>query len=610
MQIDEQYVICDIETNGFYHQTTKIHCLSLVDFCNKEFLYTENNIENGLEHIQEYKTVVFHNGVNFDIPTIQKLHPWFSCQIFDTMLASRLIWTNLSEIDEERNNGLKGSHSLEAWGKRIGILKGDYGKTSSWEKYTEEMGEYCIQDSRVTKHLFDLIRSKDFSMEAMEIEHLFAEIISRQEKSGFYFDLKKADKLKRVLSQRQKELDVELEKIFPPTLEEMKTPAYWIGTVNGIKQRFSNKSKALKAKAIDIERGPNKVKEIPFNPNSRKQVAEALITRYGWVPKVFTETGQPSIDDDVLSSLEYPEAQALAELMMIKKRLGQLETGDNAWLKLVSNNKIHGSVITNGAVTGRCTHHSPNMAQIPSVDSPYGHECRELFKTPNGYKLVGVDAAGLEARCKAHYMYYWDGGEFVKIILEGDKDKGTDIHSLNASSLGLSRNEAKTWYYAFMYGSGNDKLGKIAGKDGEYGKQMKEMFFKRFPALKALIEAVTTQAESRGYLYGLDGRKLFIRSSHKCLNTLLQSAGAVVMKKALIILENKLKLSGYIYNVDYFYCANVHDEFQIAVKDSNNLPEIIGKLAVQAIVESGKHFNFNCPLDGEYKIGNNWAETH
>lgn len=582
----------------------------MVDYSGREFLYTENRMENGLEHLLSYKTIVFHNGINFDVPAIKKVHPWFDCSIFDTLVASRLIWTNLSEIDIEKDNGLNGSHSLEAWGKRLDILKGDYGKTTDWKVYTDSMGEYCIQDCRVTKKLLEIIVSEEYSEEALEIEHSFAEILSRQEKSGFYFDVDKANKLVQVLHKRKREINSELEIIFPPQYEEMKIPAYWIGTVDGVKQRFSNKGKALKNKAKDIVKGPNKKREIPFNPNSRKQIAEALISKYNWVPQVFTDTGQPKIDDDILGGLNFPEAKILAEGMTLEKRLGQILSGENAWLKLMVNNKIHGSVITNGAVTGRCTHHSPNMAQVPAVDSLYGHECRELFKVPPGFKLVGADAAGLEARCKAHYMFYWDGGEFVKIILEGDKDKGTDIHSLNATSLGLSRNDAKTWYYAFMYGSGNAKLGKIAGKDSDYGMRMKEMFFSRFPALKILIDAVTQQAEQRGYLKGIDGRKLFIRSAHKCLNTLLQSAGAVIMKKALIILEGKLKKLGYIYDVDYFYCANVHDEFQIAVKDADDLPDTIGKLAVASIREAGEHFKFNCQLDGEFKVGNNWAETH
>lgn len=611
VEISKKYVCADIEADGLYHQVSKIYCLSLVDYKGEEFLYTENNILEGLNHLSTYDMVVMHNGVNYDRPVIQKLHPWWWFDnVFDTMITSRLIWTYLSEWDSKKENGLDGSHSLEAWGKRLGVLKGDYGKTTDWKEYTSEMGQYCLQDSRVTKELFKFILTKNYSIEAIQLEHEFAEIISRQEKSGFYFDIGKALKLKETLADEKQKLLEEIAKSIPPTIEEMKTPEYYIGYVNGEKSQFRTKTEAVKNKAKNIIQGPLKQRVSPFNPNSRTQIANYFISKYKWEPQVLTETGRPKVDEDILESLDFPEAKLIARYMMIVKRWGQLVDGDNAWLKLVINGRIHGSVITNGAVTGRCTHFGPNMAQIPSVDSLFGHKCRDLFCVPLGYKLVGCDASGLEARCKAHFMYLWDKGEFVKIILEGNKDDGTDIHSINAKALGLSRSDAKTWYYGFMYGAGNEKLGKIAGKDAAYGEAMKQQFFDRFPALKNLITAVQTQAKKRGYLIGLDGRHLHIRSEHAALNTLLQSAGALVMKLSLILLDKKLQKINLRYNFDYFYCANVHDEFQLAVRDQGGLPETVGKLAVESIKEAGEYFKFNCPLDGEYKIGQSWADTH
>jgi DNA polymerase I-like protein with 3'-5' exonuclease and polymerase domains len=283
---------------------------------------------------------------------------------------------------------------------------------------------------------------------------------------------------------------------------------------------------------------------------------------------------------------------------MIQKRLGQLAEGKEAWVKLEKNGRIHGRVNTNGAVTGRCTHSNPNMAQVPAVRAPYGKECRELFTVAKGYKMVGADASGLELRCLAHFMGKWDEGAYAKELLEGD------IHTANQKAAGLeTRDQAKTFIYAFLYGAGDAKIGTVVGKGQEEGAKLRANFLKKTPALKYLKDAVE-KAAKRGYLLGLDGRKLWIRSEHAALNTLLQSAGALVMKKACCILDKMIKESGF----DAKFALNVHDEWQIEVKEE--VAELVGNLAVQAIRDAGDFFNFRCPLDGEFRVGNNWAETH
>jgi DNA polymerase I-like protein with 3'-5' exonuclease and polymerase domains len=300
--------------------------------------------------------------------------------------------------------------------------------------------------------------------------------------------------------------------------------------------------------------------------------------------------------------MPYPEAKPLCEYLMIQKRLGQLAEGKEAWVKLEKNGRIHGRVNTNGAVTGRCTHSNPNMAQVPAVRAPYGKECRELFKVAPGYKMVGADASGLELRCLAHFMGKWDNGAYAKELLEGD------IHTANQKAAGLeTRDQAKTFIYAFLYGAGDGKIGTIVGKGQEEGARLRANFLKKTPALKYLKEAVEV-ASKRGYLLGLDGRKLWIRSEHAALNTLLQSAGALVMKQACVFLDTTISLAGWEWGKDYSFVLNVHDEWQIEVREP--LAKWIGETAVEAIREAGKHFNFRCPLDGEYKIGNNWCETH
>jgi len=235
------------------------------------------------------------------------------------------------------------------------------------------------------------------------------------------------------------------------------------------------------------------------------------------------------------------------------------------------------------------------MAQVPSVASPYGNECRSCWTVPEGYKLVGIDASGLELRMLAHYMKDED---FKNELLHGD------IHSTNQKLAGLeSRNQAKTFIYALLYGAGDAKLGSVVGGNKRDGAKLRKHFFDNLPAFKHLKDTVS-RACSKGFLKGLDGRKLYIRSEHSALNTLLQSAGAIVMKQAMINLKQMISLN----TLDAHFVCNVHDEWQLEVKASQ--AEFVGKLGIEAITQAGKELALFCELDGEYKIGDTWSETH
>ena len=356
---------------------------------------------------------------------------------------------------------------------------------------------------------------------------------------------------------------------------------------------------------------------------------------------MFTDQGKPRIDDAVLRKIEgIPQTALLSEYLLLEKRLGQIIGGAEAWLSNVRNGRIYGRVTINGAVTGRMTHSKPNMAQVPASRSPYGHECRACFVATDGLSLVGADADALELRCLAHFMGRYDGGEYVRVVLEGNKDNGTDIHSVNCRALGMDpktlypaggkdqpgRDIAKTWFYAFIYGAGDEKLGVILGKTGKLtvnartgqmedktaiaaGRKSRASFLAALPALKSLVEAVQEKARADGRLIGLDGRTLYVRSPHSALNTLLQSAGAIIMKKALILLDNLLQdVDGFAPGLDYEFVANVHDEWQIECLPQH--AEHIGKRAREALNLAGSFYNFRCPIEGQHVVGKSWAETH
>jgi len=341
-----------------------------------------------------------------------------------------------------------------------------------------------------------------------------------------------------------------------------------------------------------------------LNPNSRDHIAWVLQNHLGWKPDELTETGKPKIDETVLSKI--PGAEDFVEILTLQKRLGQLSTGNNAWLKLVQrDNRIHGSVITVGCATARCAHVSPNMAQVPAVRSVLGPECRALFGPGSlgggrSTKQVGVDLSGIEARCLAHYLWPLDDGTFANEVLNGD------IHTANQKAAGLeSRDQAKTFFYALMYGAGSEKLGTITNQDG---KKLKRKYFKNMPALAELTKRVTDKAETQGFVKALDGRKILIRSPHSSLNFLLQSAGALTSKVWYNVCYDELIKAGLIYGRDWTFLAHVHDEIQFAVLEQH--AERVGKIAVRSAALAGEALGFRIGIDAEYKIGDNWAECH
>ena len=486
---------------------------------------------------------------------------------------------------------LRGSHSLKAWGYRLGVLKGDYGDTTDWSEYTPEMLEYCVQDVAVTLKLLQLIEKKNYSGQALELEHRVAWIVAEQQRHGFLFDREDADVLLRTLLEERADLETKLQDTFKPWYSpvELKTP-----------KRSVNYKDVYRHSVV--EGAPyTKIKLNTFNPSSRRHIANRLDTIYGWKPTEFNKDGTARIDDEILDKLIYPEAKLIARYLMVQKRLGQLSEGKNSWINLVEDDgRIHGSVNTNGAVTGRMTHNYPNVAQTPSVGKPYGAECRTLFTVPQGKKLVGVDVSGLELRMLGHFLAKIDGGEYAREVVDGD------IHSKNQEAAGLpTRSAAKTFIYSFLYGAGNAKIGQNIGKGPQAGAKTKAKFLDATPALARLINGVQKAAE-RGYLVGLDGRKIHVRAKFAALNTLLQGAGALVCKQWAVEMDKALEAAGLKDRCQVV--ANIHDEHQYECDEE--IAEQVAEMSIEAIKAAGRHFNLRVPLDGDANIGDNWCMTH
>ena len=574
-------LVFDIETDDV--KATKVHCIVAQNPESGEiFKFPPNKLEEGYQFLTTADRLIGHNIIGFDIPMVHKFSDvdLSDKEVIDTLVLSRLF-----------NPTRDGGHALESWGYKLGYPKIEF---SDYQNYSTEMLDYCVRDVQLNTLVLSELRkeSKGFSKESIDLEQDVAKIIKGQELNGFKFDMHSAQILLAELRERMQKIEDEVHTTFKPKWVDTKQVTPYIKKDGNLSKRGLTDDEYQRC--LDTEDYSPFMRQTlqEFNLGSRKQIGEYLID-FGWKPERFTPTGQPIVDEKTLSEITHiHEAKLIADFLLLQKRIAQVDS----WVEAVQEDgRVHGFVIPNGTITGRMTHRKPNMAQVPSVSSPYGQECRACWAVEKDNVLLGVDASGLEIRMLAHYM---DDKDFIKEILDGD------IHTANQRAAKLeSRNQAKTFIYALMYGAGDEKLGKVVGGNTSDGKRAREHFFDNKPSFKSLRDRVQ-RAANKKYLKGLDGRKLYIRNNHAALNTLLQGAGSIVMKKGLSILANRLELS----MTPFKFVANIHDEWQIEVSECR--ANKVGTLAVQSIIDAGNHFNLRCPLDGEFKIGRDWSETH
>ena len=577
-------IVFDIEANGL--DPTKIWCVVMYDIdsrnthvCYEKQYFWDWLVTDQCERDVEPVEFIGHNILGYDIPVLERL---WGISFAGHKLTDTLVMSRLAEPSRQ------GGHSLESWGERLNCPKGEH---SDWDTFSEDMVEYCKQDVQVNKLVYQRLLHDlgGFGADSILLETQVQAIISKQIESGWLLDQESAFVLLAELKEKKYDLEDKVHETFKPLptfIKEVTPKVKKDGTYSIVGLKFLGDFWTTAVASF------SRIDYPEFNLGSRQQIGRYL-QYFGWKPETFTEKGHPIVDESVLRDVKgIPEASLIGEYLMVQKRIAQIQS----WIDAVKDDgRVHGYVNANGAVTGRMTHSSPNMGQVPAVYSPYGKECRACWTVPDGYKLVGMDASGLELRMLAHYMN--DEG-YTNEILNGD------IHTANQLAAGLAtRDQAKTFIYAFLYGAGDAKIGSIVGGSARDGKRLKEKFLSNTPALGKLRGRVST-ASGRGFVFGLDGRKVAIRSEHAALNSLLQSAGAIVMKKALVLLDQY----AIMHKIDYKIIGNIHDEIQTEVKSKD--ADRFGRLATACIEAAGLHYKLRCPLAGEYKVGANWAETH
>jgi DNA polymerase-1 len=607
----------DLETDGLLKELTRIWVLAIGEVGSDEITtYTDHDpnypslaegVQRLVQHVEAGGMTTAHNGINFDRKALKKVTgvdiPYTS--IYDTLVMGRL-----------REPERLGGHNLKSYGVEMGVLKGSH---DEWDRYSEEMRDYCGDDIKVTKVLYERLKVVQGWGESCKLEHDVAYLIDLQMENGFPLNMREAMTLAAELWERRDGYLAEMQRVFPPI--------YVSGGVTSPKRSMNRQGVSYTAGAPYT-----KLVLQEFNPGSEYHVANRLKQKYGWKAPL-TEKGNPNITEAVLKKLDFEEVKPLLHFARVDKQWTQLASPPKkngtggGWIHHADeNHRVHGYVNSNGAVTGRMTHSRPNSANIDK-------ELRHIWVPRDGWVMVDCDAEGLELRVLAHYLSRYDGGRLTRQLLEGDKKQGTDAHSMNQKATDLfSRDGAKTLIYGAMYGAGDEKAGFIwiadwrsSGKPvSEWpawcrvgnklkapkaiGKIVKGKLLDGIVGFRKLIDDINDAAKKRGWLKGLDGRRIRVRHAHAALNTLLQGGGAVVMKRALVIFHEEITANGFVHGVNYGYLCNVHDEAGMEAPQEH--AEYLGKAFASAITKAGEHYAFRCRLDGAYAVGSSWAEVH
>ena len=596
----ETRIVFDLETNGLLDTVDRVWCLAWCDLADGVVHSvggpTDEGIRAVLPMLERADYLIGHNIIDYDLRVLKKLYNFTpKGKAWDTLLDSKVLWTELREIDfktRKKNpdfpTSIIGRHSLRAWGYRLGELKGDLAQYG-FEEWSQGLQDYCAQDIRVTVKLYQAItESVRFSQQAHDLEMELKGYMLDQEEEGMPFDEQAAAALYTDLAAERAELEGVLQLAFNP----------WQESTEFIPKR-DNKAKGY-TKGVPY----TKSKMVTFNPRSHKHIAERLIKVRGWQPESFTETGQPETDYETLIALgtEWPECKLLARHSEIQKVIGMVAEGKTAYLKMVKKGRIHGQIDTCGTGTGRCSHKNPNLGNIPRVGD-LGKRVRALFKAPEGYELVGSDAKGLELRMLGHYLARYDAGAYAKVVTTGDP------HTFHQTMAGLeTRDQAKTFIYGFIYGAGDGKIGQIVGRGPTAGRTLRNRFLRQFPALNQLKQAVGAKATVHRSIRGLDGRYLHIRSEHAALNTLLQSAGAIVTKMWMILFNREIRRLGYYQSGEIRQCGYIHDEAVLVTKGKGTDAAL--HLAKRTLVEAGEHFGLRIKTEADAHKGKTWGEIH
>lgn len=626
--------VFDIECDELLQKCTRMWVMCAYDLDTKESFHWLEGDLSWIQKFKEAKALIGHNIVNYDLAVLKKLFNFEvnkSTLIYDTLLLSQIL--DYKRFD---NDG----HSLETWGRYNDYHKIEF---NAFHEYSEEMLTYCQQDVKLStlvyrnlvNELSELVRKSEEKSPGSGIrlktyikaEHAAAKWCAEAALHGWPFDLEAANSLMTTLeAEMQKAYDALYSRLGMKCVAvdkkkgevEVKKPKW---TKQGFYDaHISNWFNIDPCSGYEGEERPiiGEFCRVEFSHLSLDSVADVKMFLYknGWTPtewntKVNPLTGKkektsPKITEDSLEFLG-GDGKLYTEFLTAKSRYGILKT----WIENTDQNgNLHGDCMLIGTPSMRARHSI--IVNVPSADSPWGKEMRSLFIAKPGWKLVGCDSSGNQARGLAHYL---NDPKFIDTLLNGD------IHQYNADVLTkvlldmgidykVPRANAKRILYAFLFGASGPKLWSyiFGNLDDENGKKLKKGFLKAVPGFKDLIEKLEniygkTSKFGNGYIPSLAGNRIYVDSFHKLLVYLLQSAEKITCSSALMLTVQKLEEE----NIPYVPLIYYHDEIDFMVPEE--FAERAKEIGQSSFKEGPKLFGVNI-MDGGGKIGNTWYDVH
>ena len=640
--------VADIEANGLLHTITRIWCGVFIDIETEEvFAFRPDQMEEMKQFMDNCSVLIMHNGLGFDWPALEKVLGYkFKGTKVDSLAMSRLMFYNIS-----RPKGTNaGPHSVEAWGIRFGLHKPEH---EDWSQFSEEMLHRCTEDAKIQLRIYrrclQRMRQQGWPKHSLEMTFKLFEIFSLQEQYGWLIDRPLIDKYIAQLERWITLIDRVLVPNLPYVCEkgETKTNGEYNYVRKPFKQDGSYTAQVLRyfPDVNDTKIVGNQFSRVDFRKvklSSDKEVKDMLLSD-GWIPKEWNykkdpATGKPMQGADGKPIKTSPKLSADDPFVGVNGKVGRLiakRTTVQHRLSVLKglrdNIKPNGrlsQVITGIAATGRLTH--GGIVNIPSPDAFYGKQMRKIFTSRPGYKIIGTDAKSCQDRMLAARA---NNQDFTDMLLNGDKDKGTDSHSLARNAINevlrkynleeISRKIAKNFNYGWKFGASDNKLAKMAKGTKEVGAAIRAALEKVFPAQAELIDRLTKEWRSTAEVYqndwgkmdyrngtirGLDGRPIRIASEHQILVYMLQSDEAIMMQAAACKFYADCKRKGWRHGHEYGFIASVHDEYNVEVKEE--LAEEAAKMTEDSIAWASRHFQLACAQEGEAEIGDNWYEVH
>lgn len=618
----------DTETDGLLDELEQVWCAVVKSKEDGVVRFTPDSIHELCNYLSTFDALVGHNIIGFDFPALRKVYGWeYHGEKIDTLLMSR-IQRPFRRVPKACPLP-DGPHSLGVWGWRLGHAKVIH---EDWTQFSEDMMHRCEEDVHINEEVYaELLKEGEGEGwgHCHRLNRKLFHWLQLQEEHGWLIDQPLMNKNLYRLNRWIDRIDIAIDPHLPMVVEIEETKKD--GTYGWVRKPFKKDGTLSKSgvqfvdragASVDMVGGPfSRINLRPVDLDSNVEVKEYLLG-LGWIPKewntnnVGKRTSPKLSKDDDFEGIQGGLGKLIVKRVQCKQRRGIIE----GWQEKLRPDGRLTPKVAGMAATGRLRHSV--IVNVPSANAFFGKSMRQMFIASPGKVIVGVDSKGNQLRQLAAHM---KDDEFTHAVLHGSSEDGTDLHSLNQKRSGVpTRTKAKNFFYGIIFGAQAKRVAEIIGGTVEQGKKFLEDYFKEMPLLRTLIDEETAKWKAtaqrwfnprfnryeykNGYITGLDGRPIQVKDEHTILVYMLQSDESIQMAAAYCWFHWQMEKHGYEWGKDYATLIWMHDEFQIECH-----PHMVTEVATigkESIAWAGRHFNIDCPHDGDSKIGHNWYETH